>query len=130
MIKVLRPFILVVLILPVLAKAQSGIGLPPFDPTTAFHIKNTPFANPIRLDGLQDDATDLLTDVVVKDANGILYYRPISDLTVNGEWTDAGTYIYASRARNEGTARWITITDEGDMGFGTNAPRAGWDRPI
>ena len=115
--------ILLIILFPVLAKAQSGIGLPPFDATTAFHVKNTPFANPIRLDGLQDDATDMLTDVIVKDVNGILYYRPISDLTVSGEWIDHATlpYIFANQADLAGND--VVVTDSGRFGIGTVAPR-------
>ena len=115
--------VLLLILIPLLAKAQSGIGLPPFDATTAFHVKNSPFANPIRLDGLQDDATDMLTDVIVTDANGILYYRPISDLTVSGEWVDHPTlpYIFANQANGAGNN--VVVTDSGLFGIGTVAPR-------
>ncbi|MFK8057206.1 MAG: tail fiber domain-containing protein [Saprospiraceae bacterium] len=127
MTQLLRLALLFTFFVPVLAKAQSGIGTFTPDSDKALHVVAQPGQQPVRLEGLNDDGTDLLTDVVVTDATGVLYYRPIEDLTVSGEWTDAGTYIYATRARNEGTARWISITDEGDMGFGTNAPRAGID---
>ncbi len=119
-----RALVFLSILLPVLAKAQSGIGLPPFDATTAFHVKNTPFANPIRLDGLQDDGTNTLTDVVVKDANGVLYYRPITDLTVSGEWEDqvvgGRNMIVAGQALDAGNT--ISILDNGRVGIGTNNP--------
>lgn len=120
---VFRLLFVIVASMPVLAQAQSGIGLPPFDADVAFHIKTGSFDHGLRVDGLVDDPTDLLTDVIVKDATGVLYYRPITDLTVSGEWIDHPSlpYIFANQADAAGNR--VVVTDAGNLGIGTVAPR-------
>lgn len=124
---VFRLLFVIVASMPVLAQAQSGIGLPPFDADVAFHIKTGSFDHGLRVDGLVDDPTDLLTDVIVKDANGVLFYRPITDLTVSGKWIDrvigGRNMIVASQANDAGNI--VSVLDNGRLGIGTSDPRAG-----
>ena len=107
----------------VLAQAQTGIGTLTPDPDKALHVKARSGQDPIRLEGLLP-ATSGETDVVITDANGRLRYRPISDLTISGEWRDsliAGLpLIYANQARKAGSV--VVVTDDGRFGLGTGTP--------
>ena len=67
--------------------AQSGVGTPTPDADVALHVRAGATQDPLRLEGLNAGTTE--EDVVVTDADGVLRYRPIADLTVSGEWRDS-----------------------------------------
>ncbi|MFK8057207.1 MAG: tail fiber domain-containing protein [Saprospiraceae bacterium] len=121
---IFRIFPILLVLIPVLAQAQTGIGTISPDPDKALHVFARPGQQPVRLEGLNDDATDLLSNVVVTDANGVLYYRPIADLTISGEWIDHATlpYIFANQAEDAGND--VVVTDAGSFGIGTVDPLA------
>ena len=106
------------------AQAQSGIGTVSPDADKALHVRAQGAQDPIRLEGIRSGTNE--TDVVVTDANGRLRYRPLADMTVSGEWRDsvlAGVdFIYANQARKAG--RYVVVTDDGELGIGTLAPRS------
>ena len=80
---------------------QSGVGTPTPDADKALHVRAGAGQDPVRLEGLNAGTTE--EDVLVTNADGVLRYRPIADLTVSGEWRDstvgATQLIYAHRPR-------------------------------
>ncbi len=126
--------VLSIIVWPVLAQAQTGIGTFSPDPDKALHVVAKSGQQPLRLQGLNAGTTQ--EDVVVTDANGVLYYRPINSLTLSGEWRDdaSSAYIYANRAKTEGFNQDIVVTDNGRFGIGMVDPTAalqiGGDRGI
>ena len=116
---------------------QVGIGTT--DPTADFHISgpNVSAANPESAFKIRRGAlpTGTINGVPATDPE-VLLLDPISDevkrisasdlFDDEGEWVDhgSGDYIYARRARDEGTTDYVVIDDDGRMGMGTTAPEA------
>ena len=92
-----------------------NIGVNVNQPTNPLHINAT---DPLRLEGLQDDANPA-NKVVVADADGVLKTMDASALAA-GEWEDDGAGgIRAKQANTNGST--VIFTDEGQFRNGTSS---------